>query len=1537
EVPSAEASPIRDALTIEAQQTGDAPPSFEASPATSFVSAEASPPRALTSADASPTKESQSFEASPVRSVEGSPAKEASESESVSAGSASESPKKSQYPAADVDDLAALKAGRGRGSGASSRAGVAAAAAERESLELARNVKTLRYELETLRTTGGLSESDPEYERLAAELAQLEARSAAQQSPAAPDEEPVRPHLAVSSRGANELDAAFHRLEAMPPPPQPSQSSAAPAPPRAQRFCTPDDALSISHETVSILTVNPDRQAVLINDQPPDDDSATLSMLKPGDSIQLDGERQPSARPNEIRFLRRDRSGSDEARGAASSWSRLRRSWCRVDAETPIVRDGEATPVVANELHLIGPMQEAKVGSSLCYSPADQVICVYSLAEQQRQQVVWVDPYETVLVNELPVTVQPGEPVRLQPADRVSFVNSAEQSARPTGQQPRLLVPLDFHRCRRAMAVPLDRETVVTVNFRSRLLRAGDAMYLGEGETYSLQGATQSLADGEVVVFWNTQDRPVRSDSSATAERSSEMAASSTTIDAVPAEEARALTEEQIDERVTSMHGKLRAKEAELKRTLTRQEEFNERLRTVAMRMDSTKQSLDSLDPRNAASLDECTTEHENLMIEVEVISQEIDSLVRLGLELCESSSKDDEEAMQKSLTALQKKEKSLKDLAEQKKKKILQTARDRERHQNARTRLLDDTGRLEAWTSQAETRLAQSVSSAADPDAAIEACRSINSELNSRLQELSDAQVHYNQLCEFESPDERRPIENRLHALQEAMEALKNDCIERQVALREAAKAAERAPPAAPAGADAAADAESVDSTEYRVRRQQQHAEAAEIGRQRRAAEEGLAMRLQSGIQDHHSLIQSLGNDFERLELSDEPVYDDSDELQAQLDEQLSNISRHIRRRRDETVQAVDSGTRPASLQAVDPSESPTKASLELNNALSQLSAAMTRLSRQSATESQQIQSQGRQEQQRRYQAALLAVSSALDGVESRLFRSQTDSTENPTRRAVKNLRPIPASVRRHAGCCGQPGGRERAADLAMESVADLDGRLSLLEQCAQRRQARLNECQREWRGFKDEIARVRAQLEASRRQYEASRDSSAPVEQQMRDSQLLEATIRQYEAKLAELTRKGGRILERAPQFSEADRSGELQSLRIDWEELRVRVTERRQELHRIQTSQAQYEQMLHSWAEYLETAESKLAEASLTAADSADVRRQQQQHRAFFEGLETHEATLEQARRRLDPREAARHSVQHARLGQVARAVKLAAAQRTNQMETLAQDWAELDDRLAQLDAWVAGAADRLAEIRSQPPAADEAAEERRLSGLQELASSLRGRRSAVFQLVDRGRLLLGWVACPRLETALSDLAERWVQLTDSVEDQLSVAEDRRRVGEEFAQHLADVSDCLQRAEVELESATAASGAAAAEEASLEGVRAGLERLCTVAQLLESRQRERRLLQDLAAGSPSALASTTSRRRRAEEVEAAWVGLERRWRALETRLQRRERELTPSHEALLGLRDWLSGFESRLASASRRTLHSRAETEALAAEFQ
>uniref|UniRef100_A0A1I8JNU9 PH domain-containing protein n=1 Tax=Macrostomum lignano TaxID=282301 RepID=A0A1I8JNU9_9PLAT len=534
------------------------------------------------------------------------------------------------------------------------------------------------------------------------------------------------------------------------------------------------------------------------------------------------------------------------------------------------------------------------------------------------------------------------------------------------------------------------------------------------------------------------------------------------------------------------------------------------------------------------------------------------------------------------------------------------------------------------------------------------------------------------------------------------------------------------------------------------------------------------------------------------------------------------------------------------------------------------------------------------------------------------------------PTRRAVKNLRPIPASVRRHAGCCGQPGGRERAADLAMESVADLDVR--------QRRQARLNECQREWRGFKDEIARVRAQLEASRRQYEASRDSSAPVEQQMRDSQLLEATIRQYEAKLAELTRKGGRILERAPQFSEADRSGELQSLRIDWEELRVRVTERRQELHRIQTSQAQYEQMLHSWAEYLETAESKLAEASLTAADSADVRRQQQQHRAFFEGLETHEATLEQGdfgSASLRPREAARHSVQHARLGQVARAVKLAAAQRTNQMETLAQDWAELDDRLAQLDAWVAGAADRLAEIRSQPPAADEAAEERRLSGLQELASSLRGRRSAVFQLVDRGRLLLGWVACPRLETALSDLAERWVQLTDSVEDQLSVAEDRRRVGEEFANTW--LIDCLQRAEVELESATAASGAAAAEEASLEGVRAGLERLCTVAQLLESRQRERRLLQDLAAGSPSALASTTSRRRRAEEVEAAWVGLERRWRALETRLQRRERELTPSHEALLGLRDWLSGFESRLASASRRTLHSRAETEALAAEFQ
>uniref|UniRef100_A0A1I8IHH1 FHA domain-containing protein n=1 Tax=Macrostomum lignano TaxID=282301 RepID=A0A1I8IHH1_9PLAT len=1250
EVPSAEAAPIRDALTIETQQTGDAPPSFEASPATSFVSAEASPPRALTSADASPTKESQSFEASPVRSVEGSPAKEASESESVSAGSASESPKKSQYPAADVDDLAALKAGRGRGSGASSRAGVAAAAAERESLELARNVKTLRYELETLRTTGGLSESDPEYERLAAELAQLEARSAAQQSPAAPDEEPVRPHLAVSSRGANELDAAFHRLEAMPPPPpppQPSQSSAATAPSRAQSL--PDDALSISHETVSILTVNPDRQAVLINDQPPDYDSPTLLMLKPGDSIQLDGERQPSARPNEIRFLRSDRSGSDEARGAASSWSRLRRSWCRVDAETSI-------------LHLIGPMQEAKVGSSLCYSPADQVICVYSLAEQQRQQVVWVDPYETVLVNELPVTVQPGEPVRLQPADRVSFVNSAEKSARPTGQQPRLLVPLDFRRCRRATAVPLDRETVVTVNFRSRLLRAGDAMYLGEGETYSLQGATQSLADGEVVVFWNTQDRPRRSDSSATAERSSEMAASSTTIDAVPAEEARALTEEQIEERVTSMHGKLRAKEAELKRTLTRQEEFNERLRTVAMRMDSTKQSLDSLDPRNAVSLDECTTEHENLMIEVEVISQEIDSLVRLGLELCESSSKDDEEAMQKSLTALQKKEKSLKDLAEQKKKKILQTARDRE---------------------------------------PIEACRSINSELNSRLQELSDAQVHYNQLCEFESPDERRPIENRLHALQEAMEALKNDCIERQVALREAAKAAERAPPAAPAGADAAADAESVDSAEYRVRQQQQHAEAAEIGRQRRAAEEGLAMRLQSGIQDHHSLIQSLGNDVERLELSDEPVYDDSDEVQAQLDEQLSSISRHIRRRRDETVQAVDSGTRPASLQAVDPSESPTKASLELNNALSQLSAAMTRLSRQSATESQQIQSQGRQEQQRRYQAALLAVSSALDGVESRLFRSQTDSTESGAALDIllEELSRIRDQSQRLSDATpavvGGLAGGERAADLAMESVADLDGRLSLLEQCAQRRQARLNECQREWRGFKDEIARVRVQLEASRRQYEASRDSLAPVEQQMRDSQLLEATIRQYEAKLAELTRKGGRILERAPQFSEADRSGELQSLRIDWEELRVRVTERRQELHRIQTSQAQYEQMLHSWAEYLETAESKLAEASLTAADSADVRRQQQQHRAFFEGLETHEATLEQARRRLDPREAARHSV--------ARAVKAGPLSEPTRWRP---SGAELDDRL--LTWW----ADRLAEIRLMK-------RQRSAASLQELA--------------------------------------------------------------------------------------------------------------------------------------------------------------------------------------------------------------------------
>ncbi|KAL8590281.1 hypothetical protein ACOMHN_006397 [Nucella lapillus] len=840
---------------------------------------------------------------------------------------------------------------------------------------------------------------------------------------------------------------------------------------------------------------------------------------------------------------------------------------------------------------------------------------------------------------------------------------------------------------------------------------------------------------------------------------------------------------EELNQSWNTLQNQVSAKEKELQLALQRQERYQQAVQEVTAKMERAHISLARTPASVAADMDSQMRDYKDSLAELESIKEDMVVVGERGRQMMEVSDAEGSKAMEATLTMLNDRLTSLQGLADHKGKHLQDAQKQKNKHDVTLSAYKKRVSDLESWLGEMKVRHATTplpTDQPAEIQRQLQENRDLQEELNHKLQQISDLAVQCDSLCELETPSEADKLRKQLSGLHSRLGDFKLLTIDRQTSLRRALSDSEKRQ-------------KEMDDYESRVSKLQQWmTDTKQLTLPSESSHtlpdhSQLHQDLASDLSDHQRLVQQLSvtapstrssgadrgahpSSTETMmrvapNVSEAQLHSGWEALQRDLARKTKQLESVLQRRKSgETVGPLSSSVGDTSRQLAD-----------VQALVAQLAKCWQQL--QVQVDDKQLRLDTALSFQQQMQSALGAMSAWLDSAESIVLGppSSTQSQHDRLRQneaLQRDLRSLQSKISTLSGQTQDllPRSSGESHGLIQESLTNLTQRVAMLEQQAVSRSEQLRHMQHQWQQYHDDVRALRSRMQELQTSVMGpTTPSTATLDSLVSNITKLETQLKKCEGQLDELK---GRERELSSHTPRAVVPSELGSLRNTYMDLQRKVGERKASLLQSVSVQEQYEKMLKDYADFLETAEGKLKTEAISARDLPHLKQQLSAHKEFFSDLEVHKAMLDSLCGQCDPATQEAHSLQHTRLSNLTHVLADQASLHGQRLERLVRQWSDLSDKLGHLCQFHA----QVEEGIPKPIASGDslATIQDKLTKFKRLQGQLSDERPTVFQAVDQGKQILHSVGCPALETAVTDLADKWVALNTTLVQQLKKTE-------------------------------------------------------------------------------------------------------------------------------------------------------------------
>ncbi|ELK26490.1 Nesprin-1 [Myotis davidii] len=368
---------------------------------------------------------------------------------------------------------------------------------------------------------------------------------------------------------------------------------------------------------------------------------------------------------------------------------------------------------------------------------------------------------------------------------------------------------------------------------------------------------------------------------------------------------------------------------------------------------------------------------------------------------------------------------------------------------------------------------------------------------------------------------------------------------------------------------------------------------------------------------------------------------------------------------------------------------------------------------------------------------------------------------------------------------------------DVIEDTLGCLLGRLSLLDSVVNQRCHQMKERLQQILNFQNDLKVLCTSLADSKYMLlqKLANVFEQPVAEQIEAIQQAEDGLKELDAGIAELKKRGDKLQIEQPALQE------LSKLQDMYDELMMTIGSRRSGLNQNLALKSQYERALQDLADLLETGQEKMAgDQKLIVSSKEEVQQLLDKHKEYFQGLESHMILTETLFRKIISFAVLQETQLHAEVMAQASAVLKGAHKRGVELEYILETWSHLDEDQQELHG-------QLEVVESSIPSVGlvEESEDRlvdRITLYQHLKSSLNEYQPKLYQVLDDGKRLLISISCSDLESQLNQLGEHWLNSTNKVSKELHRLETILKHWTRYQSESAALTHWLQSAKDRLE---------------------------------------------------------------------------------------------------------------------------------------
>ncbi|KAH9507316.1 hypothetical protein Btru_056892 [Bulinus truncatus] len=900
-------------------------------------------------------------------------------------------------------------------------------------------------------------------------------------------------------------------------------------------------------------------------------------------------------------------------------------------------------------------------------------------------------------------------------------------------------------------------------------------------------------------------------------------------------------------------------------------------------------------------------------------MKEDIGKVKEGGDKLMDSPDSEAYKAMEATLTMLQDRFSNLQSLAEEKGRQLQAAQKLNEQHTANKKAYKKSVQDMNDWVEEMKIRQETMILTSDDPvylRTLLDDNKEMQEEINNRLCQLSDLALQCDAICENETPEAARKLQTQLANLQNDLGQFKLLVIEKQGKLKADIKAIEKRK-------------QEMEEHEANMKRMEKLMAESKLATSQPTVPPDSQMEtcqeLVTDIKAHKQLVQQISDHQTRAAGPSLATATDWEMRESWIRQgrELQDKSQNL-----ETI--LKTKTLPndiVNLPAYGASRQKHWARQfdEVLSSVHQVMGECKALHQKSDVHPVDIMIF-----QQQYQSLVQNAASLLDLAQEQLFSTTSSSEEHVTlnenlQKQLKSLEKELTSLSheanklfRSSGCSNQ--------DVVETCVSTLKDRLKLLTRTAETQGSELYSANRKWKQYQSEVSELRRQMQDTQ-ELVLQPTSSLTHEQLLENNKKIENELKKCENQLEELKSKESNLT-----YPKEAYLSDLSALQSSYIELHKRAMDKRSDVQKSISIYDQYQKMLKDYEIFLETAEAKLKSDSITARDLSHLKQQLSAHKDFFSDLEANKAMLDSLASHCD--EYSRSSLQHKLSSLMSLTVVLVdkASLHGQRLERLVKEWTECDEKFHRVHKNLLSVE---LNIPHQINSADSLTTiQNKLSRFKSLQLKLAEERNLVYEVVERGKVILHSVNCPSLETAISDLAEKWVALNTELTSELKRTEVLGDQLSIFERDAALLSTWLATAKMKLASFQQLTPNKLE---TIAAVRNKVEKVLEFRKEIENQISLKNRVLDV--GNKLLLNKNYDTRGlsgRLSDFEEEWKQLEHGILDVEKFLYERQMELMPSRQALTELTAWINKIKKCLAKDAQKKVETVSDIEVMIKKY-